>query len=147
MEKSPSSTTDTSNDQKITRLSLHRGLIAGYTLLAGSYFITPVVAQDGDGGGGSVGSQICGTPIAETINELAPLVLAIVIFGGGILCYILHAYSGFKKDPNKKKEILDWRNRAGFTAVTAPLVGKFIEIAIAATGLGLAGCIDIIPMM
>ncbi len=145
-ETTPSTNTEEANDRAMMdTLRLRKSLIAGYALLAGQYLIHPVVAQDG-GNGGSVGSEICGTPIAETINALAPLTLAVVIFGGGILCYILHAYAGFKKDPQKVKDVKDWRNRAGFTAITAPLVGKFIEIALAATGLGLASCIDIIPM-
>lgn len=91
------------------------------------------------------GQQLCGTPIARTINAVSPLALAIVVIGGSILGYLLHAYSGFKKDPTKVKEVKDWRNRAAFTALSAPLVGKLIEVVIEIIGFGLAGCIDIIP--
>jgi hypothetical protein len=91
------------------------------------------------------GSNLCGTPIVQTVNAVAPLALAVVVTGGLIITYVLHAYSGFKKDPQKAKEVKDWRNRAGYGALSAPLVGKLLEIIIGVIGFGLAGCIDIIP--
>ena len=127
------------------RLRGRSGLItAAYGLLVAGD-IVGVAAAQADGGGGSVGSQLCGTAIASTINSVAPLAMAVVVIGGLILTYLLHAYSGFKKDPQQVKLIKDWRNRSGTTAVSAPLLGKLLEIIIGSTGMGLAGCIDIVP--
>jgi anti-sigma factor RsiW len=123
-------------------------LTAAYGLLITMQMVGVASAQaggGGGGGGGSVGSQLCGTAISKTINSLAPIVLAIVLIGGLMLAWMLHGYSGFKKDPQKVKDVKDWRNRAGTAAVTAPLLGKALEIIIGFIGLGLAGCIDIVP--
>ena len=117
-----------------------RAIVAAYALLAASSFVAPAAAQ-------SLGSELCGTVIATTINELAPVVLGIVIVGGLMLCYLLHAWSGMKKDPQKVQNIRNWRNRAGQTAITAPLLGKLLEIIIGFMGIGLAGCIDIVPFI
>jgi hypothetical protein len=117
-----------------------RAIVAAYALLAASSFVAPAAAQ-------SLGSELCGTAIATTINELAPVVLALVIVGGLMLCYLLHAWSGMKKDPQKVQNIRQWRNRAGQTAITAPLLGKLLEIIIGFMGIGLAGCIDIVPFI
>jgi hypothetical protein len=127
--------------------SKSRGIAAGYALLAVVNLIGIAAAQQGGGGGGSLGSELCGTAIATTINELAPVVLGIVVLGGLMLCYLLHAWSGMKKDPQKVQNIRDWRNRAGQTAITAPLLGKLLEIIIGFMGIGLAGCIDIVPFI
>jgi hypothetical protein len=125
-----------------------RVITAGYTLLAVVNLIGIAAAQQGGGGGGgSLGSELCGTAIATTINELAPVVLGIVVLGGLMLCYLLHAWSGMKKDPQKVQNIRDWRNRAGQTAITAPLLGKLLEIIIGFMGIGLAACIDIVPFI
>jgi hypothetical protein len=113
---------------------------AAYGLLIAGNMVGLAAAQSG-------GSAICGTPIAKTVNKLAPLVLTVTVGGGLIMCYLLHSYSGLKKDPQKVKEIKDWRNRAGITAVSAPLLGKLLEIIIGFTGMGLASCIDIVPGM
>jgi hypothetical protein len=115
-----------------------RAIAAAYALLAASSFIGPAAAQ-------SAGSQLCGTVIARTVNNLAPVILTVVIVGGLMLCYLLHAWSGMKKDPQKVQNIRNWRNRAGQTALTAPLLGKLLEIIIGFMGIGLAGCIDIVP--
>jgi hypothetical protein len=121
------------------RLPTKRRIIAAaYGLFVASSFVGSAAAQ-------SAGSQICGTAIAKTVNKTAPLVLAIVVGGGLMLGYLLHAWSGFKKDPNKVQNIRDWRNRAITSAVTAPLLGKLLEIIIGFIGFGLAGCIDIVP--
>jgi hypothetical protein len=130
--------------------SKSRSITAAYALLAVVNLIGIAAAQQGGGGGGgggSLGSELCGTAIATTINELAPVVLGIVIVGGLMLCYLLHAWSGMKKDPQKVQNIRDWRNRAGQTAITAPLLGKLLEIIIGFMGIGLAGCIDIVPFI
>jgi hypothetical protein len=116
-------------------------LTAAYALLFAGNVIGIAAAQDGGGGG----SAICGTAIASTVNQVVPLALSVTVFGGLILSYLLHAYAGFKKDPNKVTQIKDWRNRAGLTAVSAPLFGKMLEIVIGFTGIGLAGCIEIVP--
>lgn len=117
-----------------------RAIVAAYALLAASSFVGSAAAQ-------SLGSELCGTVIATTINELAPVVLGIVVLGGLMLCYMLHAWSGMKKDPQKVQNIREWRNRAGQTAITAPLLGKLLEIIIGFMGIGLAGCIDIVPFI
>jgi fatty acid desaturase len=123
-------------------------IAAAYALLAVLNLIGIAAAQQGGGGGGgSVGSQLCGTAIAQTVNQLAPVVLGVVIVGGLMLGYTLHAWSGFKKDPQKVQNIRDWRNRAITSAITAPLLGKMLELIIGFMGIGLAGCIDIVPFI
>jgi hypothetical protein len=134
-----------------SKLRVRGGILtAAYGLLIAMQMVGVASAQaggggGGGGGGGSVGSQLCGTAISKTINSLAPVVLAIVLIGGLMLAWMLHGYSGFKKDPQKVKDVKDWRNRAGTAAVTAPLLGKALEIIIGFIGLGLAQCIDIVP--
>jgi hypothetical protein len=117
-------------------------LAAAYAVLIAGNMVGLAVAQSGGNGG-----DLCGTAIASTVNQLSPLVLTVIVGGGLILCYLLHAYSGLKKDPQKVKEIKDWRNRAGYTAVSAPLLGKLLEIIIGFTGFAVGGCIDIVPGM
>jgi phosphotransferase system glucose/maltose/N-acetylglucosamine-specific IIC component len=133
------------------RLPTKRRLVAvAYGLFALASFIGITAAQQGGGGGGgggSVGSQLCGTVIAQTVNQLAPIILGVVIVGGLMLGYTLHAWSGFKKDPQKVQNIRDWRNRAITSAITAPLLGKLLELVIGFMGIGLAGCIDIVPFI
>jgi preprotein translocase subunit SecG len=130
-----------------------RVVAAAYSLFALINLIGVTVAQQGGGGGGggsgggTVGSQLCGTAIAQTVNQLAPVVLGVVIVGGLMLGYTLHAWSGFKKDPQKVQNIRDWRNRAITSAITAPLLGKLLELVIGFMGIGLAGCIDIVPFI
>lgn len=125
-----------------------RLITAAYGLLVFTNLIGVVAGQDGGGGGGGggdIGSEVCGTAITETINGIAPIVLFVVVIGGLMLCYLLHAYSGFIKDPQKVQNVKNWRNRAGISAVSAPLLGKALEIIIGIMGIGLAGCIDIVP--
>jgi hypothetical protein len=117
-------------------------LTVAYGLLFAGNIIGIAAAQAGGGGGAGA---ICGTAIATTVNEVVPLALTVTIFGGLILSYLLHSYAGFKKDPNKVTQIKNWRNRAGLTALSAPLFGKLLEIVIGFIGLGLAGCIEIVP--
>lgn len=116
-------------------------LTAGYAVLLGGNVIGIAAAQ----AGGDGGSPICGTAIASTVNQVVPLALTVTVFGGLILSYLLHAYAGFKKDPNKVTQIKNWRNRAGLTAISAPLFGKMLEIVLGFIGLGLGGCIQIVP--
>jgi hypothetical protein len=129
----------------------HRLVAVAYGLFTLASFIGITAAQQsgggGGGGGGTVGSQLCGTAIAQTVNQLAPVVLGVVIVGGLMLGYTLHAWSGFKKDPQKVQNIRDWRNRAITSAITAPLLGKLLELVIGFMGIGLAGCIDIVPFI
>ena len=129
-----------------------RLITAAYGLLVLANLIGVAAAQEngsggggGGGGGGNIGSEICGTAITDTINSIAPIVLFVVVIGGLMLSYLLHAWAGFKKDPQQAKAIKDWRNRAGISAISAPLLGKALEIMIGLMGLGLAGCIDIVP--
>lgn len=100
---------------------------------------TPVAAQS------QVGSGICGTPLAETINQAAPLIVGVLMIGGAILSYILHNAAAFPKDPQSVNAIKDWRNRAGFASVTTPLFAVVMEMFIGFTGVGLANCVDIVP--
>jgi hypothetical protein len=124
-------------------------ITAAYGLLAAINLIGVAAAQEGGdgggGGGGSIGSEVCGTAITQTINGIAPIVLFVVVIGGLMLAYLLHAWSGFKKDPQQVQNIKNWRNRAGISAISAPLLGKALEIIIGIMGLGLAGCVDIVP--
>jgi preprotein translocase subunit SecG len=125
-----------------------RLITAAYGLIVVANLIGVVAGQEGGGGGGgggNIGSEVCGTAITKTINGIAPIVLFVVIIGGLMLAYLLHAWAGFKKDPQQAKTIKDWRNRAGISAISAPLLGKALEIIIGIMGLGLAGCIDIVP--
>ena len=121
-------------------------ITAAYGLLVTVNLIGVTAAQEGGGGGGgSIGSEVCGTAITQTINGIAPIVMFVVVVGGLMLAYLLHAWSGFKKDPQQVQNIKNWRNRAGISALSAPLLGKALEIIIGIMGLGLAGCIDIVP--
>lgn len=103
----------------------------------------PVAAQSSE----PVGSGICGTPLANMINQAAPLVVGVLMIGGTILSYILHNLSAFYKDPQKVQETKDWRNRAAFTSITTPLFALMIELFIGFTGANLANCVDIVPFV
>ena len=98
---------------------------------------TPASAQ--------VGSGVCGTPLADTINQAAPLIVGVLMIGGAILSYILHNASAFPKNPQSVQEIKDWRNRAAFASITTPLFALVMEMFIGFTGVGLAGCIELVP--
>ena len=126
----------------VTPWSDGAGLAAVYALLIAGNMVGLAAAQSGGGG-----SDLCDTQIVSTVNQLSPLVLTLTVGGGLILCYLLHSYSGLKKDPQKVKEIKDWRNRAGMTAISAPLLGKLLEIIIGFTGFGVGECLDIVPGM
>ena len=99
----------------------------------------PVAAQS------QVGSGICGTPLAETINQAAPLVVGTLMIGAAILSYILHTASGFPKDPQTVQALKDWRNRAGMSSITTPLFAVVIEMFIGFTGTSVANCVSIVP--
>jgi hypothetical protein len=103
--------------------------------------VSPVAGQSSQ----PVGSDICGTPLADTINQAAPLIVGILMIGGAILSYILHNASAFPKDPQSVQAIKDWRNRAAFASITTPLFALVMELFIGFTGVGLAGCIDLVP--
>lgn len=103
--------------------------------------IAPVAAQSG----GPVGSGICGTPLANTINQAAPLIVGILMIGGAILSYILHNAAAFPKDPQAVQSVKNWRNRAAFASVTTPLFALIMQMFIGFTGVGLASCVDIVP--
>jgi hypothetical protein len=158
-EMTPPNSTETTETGRVPQLrqwiTSHSPLSASWDygdVFAGTYALLFAVNMVGIAAappttGGNVGQSLCNTAITRTVNSVAPLALAVVVVGGLMLTYLLHAYAGFKKDPNKVKEIKDWRNRAGITAVSAPLLGKLLEIIIGFTGLGLAPCIDIIPAL
>lgn len=126
-----------------TQVKSHRttfviGLVGSCALLL---LATPVAAQTS----GPVGSDICGTPLANTINQAAPLIVGLLMIGGAILSYILHNASGFPKDPQVVQSVKNWRNRAAFASVTTPLFAVVMEMFIGFTGVGLANCVDIVP--
>ena len=121
---------------KSHRSALLVGLTSSFIILT---LPTPVAAQS------QVGSGICGTPLANTINQAAPLVVGVLMIGGAILSYILHNASAFPKNPQSVQEIKDWRNRAAFASVTTPMFALMMELFIGFTGVGLAGCIDLVP--
>ena len=100
---------------------------------------TTAAAQEG------VGSGICGTPLAETINQAAPLVVGTLMIGAAILSYILHTAAAFPKDPQSVQTFKNWRNRAGMSAVTTPLFAVVIEMFIGFTGTATAECISLVP--
>jgi hypothetical protein len=122
----------------------HRTLIStvAATILVLTTATLPVAAQSDD-----VGTVICGTPLASTINEAAPLVIGLLMFGGAVLSYTLHNASAFPKDPQSVQAMKNWRNRAAFASVTTPLFALLMELFIGFTGVGLADCIDIVPFL
>lgn len=125
----------------VARLKSHRSdFLIGLT----SSVITltlpaPVAAQS------QVGSGICGTPLAETINQAAPLVVGTLMIGAAILSYILHTAAAFPKDPQTVQTLKNWRNRAGMSAITTPLFAVVIEMFIGFTGTSVAQCVSIVP--
>ena len=135
------------NHPRLTQYSLlssvpkrRTALSTGFLLLAGTIFAsTPVAAQQ------QVGSDICGTPLADTINYAAPLFVGILMISSAILAYLLHNAAAFPKNPDAVEGIKGWRNRAAFSTVTTPLVAVVIQLLIQSTGVGLAGCVNIIP--
>ena len=100
----------------------------------------PVSAQ-------SAGSDLCGTPIEAALNEFGPIIISALIIIGAFVAMIAHGMSGLHKDPDTVRFYRKWRNRAGLTAVTTPVVGYFIEVALGIVGVGLAGCIEIVPFL
>ena len=101
--------------------------------------IAPVAAQS------TVGSSLCGTPIANFINSAAPLIVALAMVVGTIFAYVMHTRAGFASDTEQARFYIEWRNRAGYTAVTAPLLAFLLEMMIGFTGTGVASCIDLVP--
>lgn len=115
--------------------------ILGTTMVLLIAGVAPAAAQ----ASGSVGSQLCGTPIAQTINRVVPLAIAVLMTVGLVLAYLLHAGSGLAKSTEQVRFYRNWRNRAGMSAVTAPLVGYLLEMVLGFTGVGMAGCVDLVP--
>lgn len=125
----------------LTTVHRYGPTILGTTLVLLIAGVAPVAAQ----AGGSVGSQLCGTPIAQTINRVVPLAIAVLMTVGLVLAYLLHAGSGLAKSTDQVRFYKNWRNRAGMSAVTAPLVGYLLEMVLGFTGVGMAGCIHLVP--
>ena len=101
--------------------------------------IGPAAAQ------GTVGSSLCGTPIANFINSAAPLVVALAMIVGTVFAYLMHSRAGLARDAEQAQFYLDWRNRAGYTAITAPLLAFLLQMMIGFTGTGVDACIDLVP--
>lgn len=102
-------------------------------------FVGPAAAQS------EVGTTLCGTPIAEFINGVVPLVVGLAMIVGAVLAAFMHARAGVARDAEQARFYLDWRNRAGYTAVTAPLLAFIIEMLIGFTGTGVTDCINLVP--
>ena len=102
-------------------------------------FVGPTSAQS------EVGTTLCGTPIAEFINGVVPLVVGLAMIVGAVLAAFMHARAGVARDAEQARFYLDWRNRAGYTAVTAPLLAFIIEMLIGFTGTGVTDCINLVP--
>ena len=103
-------------------------------------FASPVSAQD-------AGSELCGTPVESALNEFGPLIISALIVVGAFVAMIAHGLAGLHKDPDTVRFYRKWRNRSALTAVTVPVVGYFIEVALGIMGVGLASCIDLVPFI
>jgi len=147
-ERSAESEHATEDDETTLRRSSSTGferirrrvLVAGYTLMLGSPAIVGTVAAQG-----TVGSSLCGTPIANFINSAAPLVVALAMIVGTVFAYLMHSRAGLARDAEQAQFYLDWRNRAGYTAITAPLLAFLLQMMIGFTGTGVDACIDLVP--
>ena len=102
-------------------------------------FVGPAAAQT------EVGNTLCGTPIAEFINGVVPLVVGLAMIVGAVFAAFMHARAGVARDAEQARFYLDWRNRAGYTAVTAPLMAFIIQMLIGFTGTGVASCVNLVP--
>lgn len=111
-------------------------LTAGVMLATTS---TTVAAQEG------IGSEICGTPLAQTVNQAAPLIVGTLMIGAAILAYILHTAAAFPKDPQSVQTFKNWRNRAAISAITTPLFAFVIEMFIGFTGTSISNCVSLVP--
>jgi hypothetical protein len=92
-----------------------------------------------------VGSELCGTPIADFINSTIPLLVALVIIVGTVFTFLMHVRAGVARDTEQARFYFDWRNRAGYTAVTAPLLAFLLQLLLEFTGTGITDCIDLTP--
>jgi hypothetical protein len=108
-------------------------------LVATLALIQPAAAQS------TVGSELCRTPIAEFINSTVPLVVALAMIAGLVFAFLMHARSGVARDTEQARFYRDWRNRAGYTAVTVPLLAFLLQLLIGFTGTGIADCVDMVP--
>jgi len=126
-----------------SRVRAMGGRILGYVaLLAGGL---PVVLARPAAAQSSVGSELCGTPIADFINSTVPLVVALAMIAGLVFAFLMHARSGVARDTEQARFYRDWRNRAGYTAVTVPLLAFLLQLLIGFTGTGIADCVDLVP--
>lgn len=93
----------------------------------------------------TVGGELCGTPIAAFINSTVPLVVALVIIVGTVFAFLMHVRAGVARDAEQARFYFDWRNRAGYTAVTAPLLAFLLQMLLGFTGTGIDDCINLVP--
>lgn len=121
---------------QFSRLALSSTTAILYSLVL---FVGNVAAQS------DVGNTLCGTPIADFINGAAPLVVSLAMLVGAVFAAYLHARSGVARDVEEAQYYMDWRNRAGYTAVTAPLLAFLVQMLIGLTGIGIADCINLVP--
>ena len=133
------STTRRSSPTRLERIR-RRVVTIGFALVVSvPVVIGPAAAQ------GTVGSSLCGTPIANFINSAAPLVVALAMIVGTVFAYLMHSRAGLARDAEQAQFYLDWRNRAGYTAITAPLLAFLLQMMIGFTGTGVDACIDLVP--
>lgn len=134
-----------SDSDKSTYLSNLTQTSIGYSLKGILIIAVSAAGMTSRAAAQEVGSGICGTPLAETINQAAPLVVGTLMIGAAILSYILHTAAAFPKDPQSVQALKNWRNRAGLSAITTPLFAVLIEIFIGFTGTSVANCVSLVP--
>ncbi len=91
-----------------------------------------------------VGNTLGGTPIAEFINGVVPLVVSLAMIVCAVFAVFMHATASVTRDAEQARFYLDWRNRAGYTAVTAPLLVFLIQMPIGLTGTSIGSCVNLI---
>jgi hypothetical protein len=72
-------------------------------------------------------------------------VVGLAMIVGAVFAAFMHARAGVARDAEQARFYLDWRNRSGYTAVTAPLLAFIIQMLIGFTGTGVASCINLVP--
>lgn len=92
-----------------------------------------------------VGDGVCGSPFATTLNQGAPLAVGILMAAAAVLAYLLHTYSGMKRDPQAVQEVKEWRNRSAAAVITTPIFAWALIQFLGFTGVGIADCIQLSP--
>ena len=122
----------------VQRSSIRCAFVIGLLL---SVLPGPAAAQS------DVGSSLCGTPIADFINGSVPLVVSLAMIVGAAVAAFMHARAGVARDVEQAQFYMNWRNRAGYTAITTPLLAFLIETMIGLMGTSIASCINLVPFI